>query len=438
VIGYYFLLGVRHLRRNPVLTALMVLTIAVGVAASMSTLTVLHAMSGDPIPHKSDRLFVPLIESRPDNGTERAPEPPAMLTYKDTVNLREAGHAKRTTAIYGIGPAIDSGRPDLPPFFAEGIAVHGDFFAMFDVPFNRGGAWSADDDRRGAHVVVLRQALADKLFGATEPIGKTVRLGTQDFVVSGVIADDWKPLPKFYRLLGTRTFASFEDTFVPFTTAINDELEPHGQMSCYEDKDYGPGFAGTLASECIWIQYWAELASADDAPAYRDFLAGYVAEQRKLGRLPLPTNNRLYDVMGWLQVRRVVANDARLQTYLAFGFLLVCLVNAIGLLLAKFSTRNGEIGVRRALGASRRAVFLQYLIETGVLGLAGGLAGLGLAQLSLWAIGSQSPDLRVLAKMDWTMLGTTFVLALGATLLAGLLPTWRACQVRPAVQLKSQ
>ena len=51
---YYFLLGLRSLRRNPVLTALMVLTLAVGVAASMSTLTILHVMSGDPIPHKSD------------------------------------------------------------------------------------------------------------------------------------------------------------------------------------------------------------------------------------------------------------------------------------------------------------------------------------------------------------------------------------------------
>jgi putative ABC transport system permease protein len=113
-------------------------------------------------------------------------------------------------------------------------------------------------------------------------------------------------------------------------------------------------------------------------------------------------------------------------------------VNTVGLLLAKFTARSGEIGVRRALGAGRRAVFAQYMIETAVVGLAGGVAGLGLALISLKLIGSQSPELAVLARMDWVMLLTTFGLAVGASLLAGLLPTWRACQVRPAVQLKSQ
>jgi putative ABC transport system permease protein len=142
--------------------------------------------------------------------------------------------------------------------------------------------------------------------------------------------------------------------------------------------------------------------------------------------------------MEWLDEREIVENDARLQTYLAFGFLLVCLVNTIGLLLAKFTARSGEIGVRRALGASRRQVFAQYLIETAVLGLAGGLVGLGLARLALWVLGTRGPAFAMLARMDWAMLGMTFVLAVGATLLAGLLPTWRACQVRPAVQLKSQ
>jgi putative ABC transport system permease protein len=56
---YYFSSGVRSLRRNPALTALMVLTLAIGVAASVATLTILHVMSGNPIPHKSDRSWSP-------------------------------------------------------------------------------------------------------------------------------------------------------------------------------------------------------------------------------------------------------------------------------------------------------------------------------------------------------------------------------------------
>jgi putative ABC transport system permease protein len=114
------------------------------------------------------------------------------------------------------------------------------------------------------------------------------------------------------------------------------------------------------------------------------------------------------------------------------------MVNVIGLLLAKFTARSGEIGVRRALGAPRRAVFKQYLVESGVVGLVGGAAGLGLTFAALWFLRKQSDEFAVLAKMDWVMLATTLTVALAASLLAGLLPTWRACQVQPALQLKSQ
>jgi putative ABC transport system permease protein len=435
---YYLRLGVRHLRRNPVLTALIVATLGVGVAASMATLTILHAMSGDPIPAKSDRLFAPLIDVRPAEDGDSDPEPPPMLTYRDTIALHAAGRGVRQTGVFGVAPAIDSGRADMPPFFGEGIALHRDFFAMFQVPFVRGGAWSAADDAAGGRVVVLRESLAARLYGDADPIGKSVRMGVHDFVVTGVVADGWEPLPKFYRLVGSSTFGDHENVFVPFATAIATEMSPHGQLSCYGEDGSGTGFAGLIASECVWIMFWTELASPADAPAYKSYLDGYVAEQKQLGRLPHAPNNRLYDVMGWLEARRVVANDARLQTYVAFGFLLVCLVNTLGLLLARYTARAGEIGVRRALGAARRAVFAQYMVETAVVGLAGGLVGLGLTRLALWAIGAQSEEIAPLVRMDGTMLATTFAVAIGASLVAGLWPTWRASQIRPALQLKSQ
>ena len=68
MLSYYFFLGIRSLRRNPALTALMVLILAIGVAASVSTLTILHVMSGDPIPHKSARLFATIIDNGPKEG----------------------------------------------------------------------------------------------------------------------------------------------------------------------------------------------------------------------------------------------------------------------------------------------------------------------------------------------------------------------------------
>src|SRR5262249_7042122 len=135
---------------------------------------------------------------------------------------------------------------------------------------------------------------------------------------------------------------------------------------------------------------------------------------------------------------KVVGNDNRLSAWLAFGFLILCLVNTIGLLLAKFSVRAPEVGIRRALGASRKEIFQQFLTEAAVVGLVGGVLGLLLAFGALALIAMQSKELTIVAHMDWAMLMLTFAMSVMAAILAGLLPTWRACQVTPALQLKSQ
>jgi putative ABC transport system permease protein len=207
-------------------------------------------------------------------------------------------------------------------------------------------------------------------------------------------------------------------------------------MSCSGRRD--PGYQGLLNSECTWLQFFFETRSASDRADLQNYLDNYASEQRKLGRMKRNVPNQLFDVMGWLEYRKVVANDSRLSAWLAFGFLVLCLVNTIGLLLAKFSVRAAEVGIRRALGASRKEIFQQFLTETAVVGLVGGGTGLLLAFGALALIAMQSKQLQVVAHMDWQMLGLTFVLSLLAAMLAGLLPTWRACQVTPAIQLKSQ
>jgi putative ABC transport system permease protein len=123
---------------------------------------------------------------------------------------------------------------------------------------------------------------------------------------------------------------------------------------------------------------------------------------------------------------------------MAFGFLLVCLVNVVTLMLAKFTARAGEIGVRRALGATRAEVLQQSLIEAGVLGVVGALLGLGLTMLGLELVNGRLTGAEDFYVMDPALIGGTLLLGVTAALLAGLLPTWQACQVRPAIQLKSQ
>jgi putative ABC transport system permease protein len=110
----------------------------------------------------------------------------------------------------------------------------------------------------------------------------------------------------------------------------------------------------------------------------------------------------------------------------------------MGLLLAKFLRRSAEIGVRRALGAPRRAIYAQFLGEAGLIGLAGGVLGLLFTVVGVASIGLVMPrSIADLAHVDLPLLGLTLVVAVIATLIAGLYPTYRASRVQPAWQLKS-
>lgn len=434
---YYFMLGLRSLRRNPALTALMVLTLAIGVAASVSTLTILHVMSGDPVPHKSDRLFVPLFDPAPLDGYIPGEAPgDNQMTYRDATNLLKAGHGERRTAIYGISAAVEPARKDMGVFSAEGLATTRDFFSMFDAPFRYGQAWSDSDDTSGAAVIVLGRALAEKLFGDANPVGQRVAMLETQYMVVGVL-DQWLPMPRYYRLIGGPGAFGVEDEYmIPFSNAIQGKNPNQGSTNCTDN--VAAGFQAFIDSECTWIQFWFEARSSAERAALHDYLAAYAAEQLKLGRMKRQSKVQIFDVMEWLQYNKVVGNDSKLSAMLAFAFLFLCLVNAIGLLLAKFSVRASEVGVRRALGASRKEIFHQFMIETAVVGLAGGILGLLLAFGALALIAMQSKQMALVAHMDWAMLAFTFILSLGAAMLAGLLPTWRACQVTPALQLKSQ
>ena len=253
-----------------------------------------------------------------------------------------------------------------------------------------------------------------------------------DYRIVGVL-DDWNLRIKYYDLT-VGAFSSADEFYMPFTSGVDLKRRSSGNNSCW--KSPGDGWDAYLQSECGWIQMWAELDTPARLADYRSFLDSYVNEQKKLGRFARPLNNRLLDVNQWMRDQKVVSRDVQVQTGLAFAFLLVCLINTVGLLLAKFTRKSGEIGLRRALGASRREVFTQFFIESGVIGLSGGVLGLMLTALGLMTVRALYTSYKTVAHLDWAMVAATVVLAVVSALLAGLYPTWRACRVQPAAQLK--
>jgi putative ABC transport system permease protein len=434
MFSYYLDLALRSLRRNRVLTALMVLAIALGIGASMTTLTVLHVLSGDPLPGSSGTLFYPQIDPRDMDSYEEGKEPPRQVTWIDGMNMLHARRADRQALMTGGAVPVQPAQSNLDPFYSDARYTSSDFFAMFQAPFLYGRGWSEADDEAQARVVVISRTLNDKLFGGKDSTGQILRMKDTPFRVVGVL-DSWRPSPHFYDL-NMNNYANSEDVFVPLTAARDLRFDHNGSTDCWGSGGGDDEHAET--QPCVWLQFWVQLGNAGKVAAYKEYLTHYSQEQKQLGRFVRPVNVRLPGLMEWLDINKVVPGDVRLQTWLAFGFLLVCLVNTVGLMLAKFLRRAGELGVRRALGASKREVFAQLLVESGVIGLAGGLGGLLLAFVGLWLVRRQPSDYAALAHLDVSMLLTTFLLAIGSTLLAGLLPAWRACQITPALQLKSQ
>src|SRR6185437_12286968 len=153
-----------------------------------------------------------------------------------------------------------------------------------------------------------------------------------------------------------------------------------------------------------WLQFWGQLDSSAKSRAYHDFLADYWRDQQAHGRFPRPANVQLPRLMDWLAQQQMIPGDLRLQLWLALGFLGVCMLNIVGLLLAKFLRRGGEVSVRRALGARRRDIFAQFGIESAVIGLAGGMLGFALAELGLWSVRQRPDGYAQLAHMDIAML----------------------------------
>lgn len=435
MFAYYLELGLRSLRRNPALTALMVMAIGFGVAASMTTYSVFRAVSGNPIPDKSAQLFTPQVDSWGPQQNLKG-EPAEALNYVDAMALMRAHEAKRQTLLYPVQLSVMPGGSRDLPLAANGYAVSGDFFPMFEVPFQYGSGWSEQDDKARSADVVISGQLNQKLFGGADSVGRTVTLSGHDYRIVGVTSH-WNPKPRFFDLFSTGGFEDASDFYMPFTRALDLQIRTSGRNSCRGNITY-TSWDDYLQSNCVWITPWVELDSAADVAHYHHFLDSYATDQQRAGRFDWAPNVRLRDVMQWLDQEHVVPPESRISLLVALGFFVICLVNTIGLLLAKFMRRSGEIGVRRALGAARREIYVQYLIEAGTVGLAGGVLGLLLTAAGVSGVGVLfPPQIAKLAHLDFSLVWLTLLVAILATVLAAFYPAWRAAHVQPAWQLKS-
>jgi putative ABC transport system permease protein len=434
---YNVRIAIKSLRRNPVLTAVIIGGIALGICASTTFTTVRHMFARDPLPGKSSKLFYVRMDNwdphtpYPSGQNSTGPTIPPQVSYRDALALMRSNIALRQSVAF---PAMMTVYPDprVARPTTEAVRVcSSDFFTMFDVPFAYGGPWDRRADAKAEQVVVIDDAMNQKLFGGVNSVGKRVRIEDREFTVVGVLKP-WRPFIRMYDLNGN-FIAQPEPVYLPFSLTPGMQIRTAGNSDGW--KSAGTTFEDFLNSDVDWVQLWVELRSPAEAEQYHRFVDGYVLEEKKHGRFERPLMNRVTSLRDLMGEFGVITPQLNAMAAISILFLAICALNLTGLLLGKFLARAPEVSVRRALGATRINVFLQHITECELVGLAGGALGILLSIGAMKLIGKFISATSVIA-LDSEMILAALFLSLGAGLLAGLYPAWRICSVQPAVQLK--
>ena len=205
---YHIRIGLKSLRRNPVLTAIIIAGVAVGICIATTITTVRHMFSKDPLPGKSERLFY----VRMDNWDPATPYPdndndphtvPTQIALRDAMELMRSDIPVHQTPMYVSRAVIFPDRNTARPYNENLRMTFGDFFPMFNVPFEYGGGWDRRADNTVEAVAVIDHETNEKLFGGANSVGRTIRIEDRNFKVVGVLAP-WRPSIRFYEKLGAR------------------------------------------------------------------------------------------------------------------------------------------------------------------------------------------------------------------------------------------
>jgi putative ABC transport system permease protein len=437
MFGYYLTLAWQRCRKNLPMVALLILTMAIGIASCMTALTIFAALSGDPLPGISGHLYVATMDARTEKSGDNSQytKPNSYLGFTDAKALvdmhRAHGQSAFAQSYQQVGDA-DGAHSDQ----VAGLMAYGQAIELLGVSLRYGRTWTPAEEQQRAPLVAIDTELARKLFGTEDAVGRNVHMGQRLFRVVGVFAP-WKPRTKFMDLPHNsgQVLEQSQQFFIPVQAALDGGVGPMTLGDCEKGVAL-VSFQSTEVGQCRWLEVWLSLGSAAEVGTYQRLISDYGATEHSAGRFTYAPQTRLFGTGEWMAANHVVPDDVEVNMMLASGFLLLCMVNVAGILAAYFLRRQADTVIRRALGASQRQLFAQHVLEAGLLGLAGGVLALPLTLLGLQIVKMQPVAYAETAHFDVTVFSGLLVLSVAVGLVVGILPAWHVCRLPPALLIK--
>ena len=397
--------GLRQLRKSPTYTAMVALTLALGIGANTAIFSVVKAVLLNQLPFRDPERLVKIAEADPDTSD------PETIDFTTTYDLRERNQFFESISLFRDGDVaiVEQGQPEV----LEGLRVNYDYFDTLGVKVQLGRAFVADEDHpQTRYEAILSHGLWLRRFGGDRSIiGRTIRLNDKPYKVVGILPETFRPFAREDRV-------ALPEIFTPL------------------------GYDLELRDACRGCQHLQAIGRMKPGVSVERARSELNAVMRVIVR-EHPTEYSERTVIAMMPLRDYTVGKVRTALWILLGavgmVLLIACANVAHLSLARASSRVKEMAVRAALGAGRARLVRQMLSESLLLAIAGGLAGVMLTWWgthALTALGPKELPRATEIRIDMPVLWFALAVSIFAGLLFGVAPALRASRVDPNESLK--